>query len=203
MASTYYKNLDGVRGYAVMMVLLFHTKLMFFWYGWVGVQIFFVLSGFLLTNILIENRGSSNFFQVFYFRRALRIFPIYYTLLIVTLLFCLKFNIPKSDLVYYFAYLQNYILEFLDWSIKAPPFLDHTWSLAVEEQFYLFLPAIIYFLNSRNLTVFMIFLVILSILVKLVLVKITPGSPIIWANTFSCLDFLLMGSLLSIYRDKP
>ena len=70
--------LDGFRAMAIIFVLLVHTKLLAFQFGWIGVPMFFVLSGFLITRILLDNKTSGNYFKAFYFRRVVRIFPIYY-----------------------------------------------------------------------------------------------------------------------------
>ena len=86
--------LDGVRGMAILLVLLSHFTLREYWpserlyyivqSGWIGVDLFFVLSGFLITGILLDSRGKPNYFGNFYRRRALRIFPLYYFVVIVT-----------------------------------------------------------------------------------------------------------------------
>src|SRR6476469_9154525 len=73
--------LDGVRGMAVLLVIVFHFYSIGF--GWLGVDLFFVLSGFLITGILIDSRNKENFFRNFYVRRTLRIFPLYYFALIL------------------------------------------------------------------------------------------------------------------------
>src|SRR5512147_3232958 len=84
--------LDGLRGLAILLVLAFHTNRphsteVLFRYGWLGVDLFFVLSGFLITRILISSRESPNYFSSFYVRRILRIWPVYFALLLVVLIF--------------------------------------------------------------------------------------------------------------------
>jgi peptidoglycan/LPS O-acetylase OafA/YrhL len=150
-------ELDTIRGTAILMVLLYHG---YFWSGglkgltgiqkafveitrpgWLGVNLFFVLSGFLITGILLDSKSAPHFFQQFYTRRALRILPAYYGILLVLLLYGLK---PRSFLTLSFFYLSNVTVLF---GVKAAyPVL---WSLAVEEHFYLLWPAVVHKLSSR------------------------------------------------------
>ena len=153
-------QLDGVRGIAVGLVVLFHycsdLNLPIIGqaasHGWVGVDLFFVMSGFLIGGIVIANREADNLFAVFYFRRFLRIFPLYYALLItVTVCVWLRW-MPSTEhrpLIYYFLYLQN-----INGALTGDPGLEWlrpTWSLAVEEQFYLFLPMLVVLTPPRFL----------------------------------------------------
>ena len=147
--------LDGLRGIAITLVFLYHMKgqmpavNVFFLYliqyagvGWVGVDLFFVLSGFLITGILLDTRDASNYFSGFYARRVLRIFPpCYVTVLIVTALasFGLVYNTESyKSLVAAFFYFSNY------WNIlglgNLPAGMGILWSLAVEEHYYLLFP---------------------------------------------------------------
>jgi peptidoglycan/LPS O-acetylase OafA/YrhL len=124
--------------------------------GWVGVDLFFVLSGFLITGILRRSKGSSGYFQNFYARRTLRIMPLYfgYLLLVCGILpalrdpFCRSLYVPPKELVslilYYSNYLQGYYIPLKPInSLHLAPF----WTLAVEEQFYLVWPFIVLLLN--------------------------------------------------------
>jgi peptidoglycan/LPS O-acetylase OafA/YrhL len=171
--------LDGLRGIAVAVVILFHylnnqyasanpaelnsierllmkaTGL-----GWAGVNLFFILSGFLIGSILLKNKGSKNFFKVFYTRRFLRIIPVYYVLLVLFIILkntslyhptaaMFEYDIPGG---YYFLFLQNFIMS--SHGNFGPQVLTPTWSLAVEEQFYLLIPLVVYFFNKRGLQLF-------------------------------------------------
>ncbi len=161
--------LDGVRGLAAFIVLNFHfvsqpigpkglvttafSGVIRGW-GWTGVDLFFVLSGFLITGLLLDAKGSANYFRVFYARRALRILPLYYLALILLLGVPIllenyggaRFIIPFRDQLYFWFYLQNFH--------NLPPLFDglvnHLWSLAIEEQFYLVWPLVVYFLRREN-----------------------------------------------------
>lgn len=164
---THTPSLDGVRGIAILMVLLHHFTLFapatsgdaalafVALLGWSGVDLFFVLSGFLITGILIDARGSERYFTSFYMRRVLRIFPLYY--LVVFFSFVLLPLFPRwheilvgtSELAQwpYWTYLVNFaIAERNDFQHGV---LDVAWSLAIEEQFYLLWPAIVWMLPPR------------------------------------------------------
>jgi peptidoglycan/LPS O-acetylase OafA/YrhL len=116
--------------------------------GWSGVDLFFVLSGFLIGGILIDKRTSPSYFKTFYIRRAARILPLYVLLLAVASFFLFAPpNSPASLLMLsphpawpYLTFTQNFMIPLLGW---GPMLLTPTWSLAVEEQFYLFLPALV------------------------------------------------------------
>src|SRR4051794_17305081 len=158
--------LDGLRGVAILLVLVFHFSeshsAMSGWFqklhriaasGWVGVDLFFVLSGFLITSILFEAKRSSGYFRNFYMRRVLRIFPLYYGVLVVAFLLIPlvhPYQNPRYQTIaahqgYLWAYLQNYV-TWIDW--KG---FTHFWSLAVEEQFYLVWPTVVFCLNRKSL----------------------------------------------------
>ena len=162
-------ELDGVRGIAILLVLVWHyvpclqitPPPLFQWLflTWSGVNLFFVLSGFLIGGILLDHRDASNYFGVFYRRRACRILPIYAAWL---LLYLIVRNLPLSigtarewlfaggfPFWSYATFTQNFLQE--KYAIWGPNWLAITWSLAVEEQFYLLLPLIIRFTPPRRL----------------------------------------------------
>lgn len=156
--------LDGIRGLAILLVmahnfnLLEHTEgalakgtELVLNFGWVGVQLFFVLSGFLITNILLSTKQSSNYFRSFFGRRAVRIFPLYYLSLAIGLI---AYPLISGDSlagaenqIWLWTYLSNWAAP-LGNEVAAYP---HMWSLAVEEQFYLVWPLIVFFLSRRGL----------------------------------------------------
>ncbi len=165
-------ELDGIRGIALLMVLVYHlvnnqlllshglSSLALFirkatYFTWSALDLFFVLSGYLIAKILIENRDSKRFFGVFYLRRILRILPLFYFLLLCyVLLKQTGINDPEGFLFgnelplwSYFAYLQNYMMAYS--ATYGAKILTPTWSLGVDEQFYLILPFIIYFFKKK------------------------------------------------------
>ena len=156
-------QLDGVRGIAVSLVVLYHygsyysNEAALFpalrWIahrGWVGVDLFFVLSGFLIGGIAIANRDADNVFSTFYARRFLRIFPLYYFLLIASAIYMWAQPLPtRTSLLPYFLYFTNNTLAIT--GVPGPPWLKPAWTLAVEEQFYLLLPAIVVLVPPRLL----------------------------------------------------
>jgi peptidoglycan/LPS O-acetylase OafA/YrhL len=158
--------LDGVRGLAIVLVLAFHgaNSVLPDLGGWVGfarhvvsfgatgVDLFFVLSGYLITGILLDSRDEGGYFRNFYGRRALRIFPAYY--LYLALIFGLLEPLARSsgydpwagvNVWYYLFYLQNWMPN----RGVFDRFLNPMWSLAIEEQFYLVWPALVYLLPRR------------------------------------------------------
>ncbi|WP_009959390.1 acyltransferase family protein [Verrucomicrobium spinosum] len=210
-------QLDGIRGIAILMVLVWHyvscsvipdsdrlarvaSKVLGF--TWSGVDLFFVLSGFLITNILLLAKNSPNVFATFYIRRAFRILPLYYLLFasfvgVVTLTplpkdprFSLLFENPLP-LGAYATFTQNIFM-----GIKGgwgPHWIAVTWSLAVEEQFYLLAPFAAVLLPRR----IFISLVVAGIVFAPALRWLSPGFHA-FVNTPWRLDSLLMGSLLAI-----
>ena len=155
--------LDGLRGIAIILVLLHHFTLLtpetsvghavvsLPHLGWVGVDLFFVLSGFLITGVLVDARGSARYFSSFYARRTLRIFPLYYLVVFVSLivlpLFPRLYDLlvgpaaPREQLAYW-LYLTNFAVAERDGFIHG--ILDVAWSLAIEEQFYLVWAAVVW-----------------------------------------------------------
>src|ERR1017187_2368035 len=148
-ASAHIPELDGLRGIAALMVVFYHA---FFWsmgkggwpffprlvasvtqFGWLGVDLFFVLSGFLITGVLLKAKGKPRFLKLFYIRRALRILPVYYGFLIVLELLSPSRN--TSFVLVSFVYLSNAAPL-----LGVPMIYGPLWSLSVEEHFYLLWP---------------------------------------------------------------
>ncbi len=159
--------LDGVRGLAILLVLVSHLMLFndrtgsrigdslsaLRGLGWAGVDLFFVLSGFLITGILFDTLQDSHYFRSFYMRRFLRIFPLYYGFLLFLLILGHWFHTAWNGRQYVLlAYMQNTTLWFpvTDFHPGIWADLDHFWSLAVEEQFYLFWPLMVFLVRGRR-----------------------------------------------------
>lgn len=152
----YRSEVDGLRALAVLPVILFHAGFPIFSGGFVGVDVFFVISGYLITSILIEDleRGSFNLLN-FYERRARRILPALFLIVFVSIPFA-WFFMPQSQLKDFSNSLiavSFFVSNFLFWResgyfdtiVDEKPLL-HTWSLAVEEQFYIVFPVLLFFL---------------------------------------------------------
>ncbi len=151
-------GLDGLRAIAFILVFLCHASI--FNFGWVGVLLFFVLSGFLITGILVdmkENLEAKTYFIRFYGRRFLRIFPLYYFYIILMIMMAYGFysiEFRQNRMLEYFQqipYALTYTYNFFYASawFKDSVFLTHFWSLSVEEQFYIFWPLIILFTPKK------------------------------------------------------
>jgi len=204
--------LDGIRGIAILLVLIDHLApyapvswgiwRLAMGAGWVGVDLFFVLSGFLITGILLRTKAASNRASSFYARRALRIFPIYYLVLLIAFSIAghsawLRSNLPSPAFrITYFAYLQNLFMY------HGPGFiptniLGHFWSLAVEEQFYLVWPWLVWILPGRILPRVCVVGAICSLFVRTALV--IHFGPHFWisALTPTSGDGLLVGSAIA------
>jgi|ERR1017187_5632891 peptidoglycan/LPS O-acetylase OafA/YrhL len=169
--------LDGFRGLAILLVLFYHytwSKLEHGWVyviackvfplSWSGVDLFFVLSGFLIGGILLDQRDTKNYFRTFYLRRICRIFPLYFLWLVLFFILAWLFLACRTRVWYGWLFAQNFS-KVPGWSFAffvqniyyAKTYLDGagwmtaTWSLAVEEQFYLLLPLMIWLLPVRSL----------------------------------------------------
>ncbi|MGH7943073.1 MAG: acyltransferase family protein [Limisphaerales bacterium] len=179
-------ELDGIRGVAILMVVFFHyysapagrSALAVFAnnvisLGWTGVDLFFVLSGFLIGGMLIDHRDSSGYFKTFYIRRVCRIWPVYFLwigffLALRGALFSQASSLWYSETFAPIPPAWNLLLFVQNFWIKlgtcVPPWASVTWSLCIEEQFYLLMPLIIWIVSPRKLTALLATLVFLIFL---------------------------------------
>jgi peptidoglycan/LPS O-acetylase OafA/YrhL len=155
------QGFDGLRAIAVAMVTLFHLEVAGFKFGWLGVNFFFVLSGFLITSILLATKTRPDYFRRFYIRRSLRIFPIYYLVLGSICAVGIVRHWPVGDWGWFAIYLQNWKLAFAP-GIDFPNMFAHTWTLACEEQFYVVWPVVVYLLGRRQFAVVIAALIVLG-----------------------------------------
>jgi peptidoglycan/LPS O-acetylase OafA/YrhL len=216
-------ELDGIRGLAILHVLLYHyvavaipedagaglgTLRQILSNGWSGVDLFFVLSGFLIAGILIDNRHASNYFKVFYFRRVNRIFPLYYFFLSLFILLqwfgpqlgWLSKNLFTNPfpIAPYFIHLQNFSMALK--GTFGNEFLAMTWSLAIEEHFYLFLPLLIHRSRPDRLPLLFLFLIALTLALR---TMVGQGSYMGFVLTPWRLDALFLGAFLALMMRKP
>jgi peptidoglycan/LPS O-acetylase OafA/YrhL len=216
--------LDGVRGLAVLMVLLFHfiggltptngvESVVFgvMKYGSYGVELFFVLSGFLITGILYDTRETTQYFRNFFMRRVLRIFPLYYAVLIAVFLIAPLiplFRGPTLDALvekqaWAWLYAVNlYIAKEGAWSFS---YLQHFWSLAIEEHFYLFWPFVVFALMRRpaRLAQVCLVLAITAMVVRVAAIALGMNGISAYVLTPLRLDGLALGAWLAIVVRRP
>jgi peptidoglycan/LPS O-acetylase OafA/YrhL len=212
--------LDGLRGIAIILVMLHHftylqptggisgligSVLMF---GWAGVDLFFVLSGFLITGILIDTRGSPRYFTTFYARRTLRIFPLYYLVLFVALIVLPQFPALHHAVIEhdgvppqwpYWVYLTNFSIADRGW---MHGWLDIGWSLAIEEHFYLVWPLVIWLCPPRLVAV-LCGVIILAEPAARLLARASMVDPLpIYVVTWFRIDGLAIGALLALAQRR-
>jgi peptidoglycan/LPS O-acetylase OafA/YrhL len=212
--------LDGVRGLAVLMVICSHAftanhethgglfKIIggLFYYGMYGVDLFFALSGFLITGILFDSLQDDGYFRKFYARRALRIFPLYYGVLLVCLLLTRPLHLDWQGMQWPFLlYLQNLYPAILT-TFSAGPYvpLFHFWSLAIEEQFYLVWPALVFLLGSKRKLLWTTLIASGGTLLLRVGYLMHGGSPyFVHMSTVLRADSLLLGGALALLYRSP
>lgn len=202
----HYTQLDGIRALAALMVMFSHFHP--YWgtgrlavlkvnpgiIGHLGVSLFFVLSGFLITKILLLSKERPHYFRNFYVRRTLRIFPLYYGFLVFTyFVYPLIVNEavpPFSAQVYYWFYVQDFSQTF-GWPGRGP---EMFWSLAVEEHFYLVWPLLVYYTPKKHFVKLALVIVGVSVLTRIIL---EYNHHEVYYFTFSRLDELAAGGLLA------
>lgn len=194
----YIPQLDSFRAIACLSVLFFHGDVSYFSYGWIGVQMFFVLSGFLITGILVDSTNSEHYFRNFFHRRILRIFPIYYLMFLCLFIVGWWLKQPLMDAFWYFVWGQNFILGFTDFKAAFPPAYNHTWSLAVEQQFYLFWPLIIYYIRNKIYLMLLIIALFFCSIYSRYCISLYVDLAISWTVLVSNLDTLLAGAIVAV-----
>jgi len=223
-ANRHIPALDGIRGLAILLVLSFHLNLLgslstphpfdafvstVFSAGWCGVDLFFVLSGYLITRILYQAKGTEQYFITFYTNRVLRIFPLYYALLIVTFIVIPHLPtgfIPAEKLerwtraetnpLWYWLYLNNFATALAgSWGHGI---LDVTWSLAIEEQFYLFWPWVVYALNREQLLRICLVMFFTAFIVRTAMTLSDMNAIATYVFTLGRLDVLAAGAFVAL-----
>ena len=199
--------LDGIRGLAIIWVVLHNTTdllpptLHGAWHvlaflvhpGWIGVQLFFALSGFLITGGLLDTQRATNYFRAFYARRALRILPLYYTVLVLLLIVAPELHSGPTLLQVNAKQKLSLWLFTINWTHAEPYGFGHFWSLAVEEQFYLFWPFIVHRLSARRLFAVCVYIALSALVMRGIMVFSGASSWTVYTATTSRLDALALG----------
>lgn len=206
---SYLPELDGIRAIAIIFVLLYHSSEKMFPGGFIGVDIFFVISGFLITSLLLKEYEKSKDINIklFYIRRFLRLIPALIVLLIV-LLICtylfLDYETAKGNSIDTFItlfYMSNWARAF---QIHPPNFLGHTWSLSIEEQFYILWPlSFLYLLKkikSKNKLFYsLVGLCLFSWLIKLWMILNSYSYIRLYNGLDTRVESILFGAAFSIF----
>jgi peptidoglycan/LPS O-acetylase OafA/YrhL len=210
--------LDGLRAIAILLVIPHNVYVFestrgwlapFAWLataGWIGVQLFFVLSGFLITRNLLDSRGASNYYSAFFGRRILRIFPLYFVvlaffLLVLPELVHLSANVRSSyaNQKWLWLFLSNWAQPFG----KEVYWFPHFWSLAVEEQFYLLWPLIIAGTPTRRLIPVCLTLIIAALVIRVAMLEAGATPEMLYMFTVCRMDALAIGALAAVLVGIP
>jgi peptidoglycan/LPS O-acetylase OafA/YrhL len=211
--------LDGVRGIAILLIIIYHyfalqvnpipgSALAYITRPtvefWRGVDLFFVLSGFLIGSILLKNRKAENFYKVFYIRRICRILPLYYVIIILLIVF--QFMRPQSlaplyegakPLWSYITFTQNFYMA----DAFGPYLVAVTWAVAIEVQFYLMIPFLV-----RNITIWTLVLIAILLITTAPVLRHLYGGMLSYVLPYCRADSLMSGILLAVlmyrFREK-
>lgn len=215
-------ELEGIRGYAFLAVFLVHYTSglvviptgsglwRHLWFyctqiTWVAVPIFFVLSGYLITGILFDTLDRPGYFKVFYARRALRILPAYYACLLLVATVALITHAPlRWEHIQFLFYVQNTLNAGTQYFIGQNMALGHLWSLAVEAQFYLVWPVVLWLVRDRIVLLRICYGgVVAACLLRIVWPFTDLGPYFAYSNTFTRGDALLLGAALALHSRAP
>ncbi|MEM8836058.1 MAG: acyltransferase [Planctomycetota bacterium] len=227
--------LDGLRGLAILLVLFLHQTIMvepqnpldrsldFLSHaGWSGVDLFFVLSGFLITGILFSSKGSQHYFRNFYMRRTLRIFPLYYAVVFLALIVIPNIGTMLQQLPggppiepellqekldrfgrvegrewYYWTYLSNFAIATHGFKHGI---LDISWSLAIEEQFYLVWPIVVFLFKRETLMKLCVGIIVGALAIRLAMIFVFDATPFAtYVLTPARADSLAVGAWIALW----
>ncbi len=208
MTKGFIVELDGLRGIAILMVMVHR-----FWprtgvgvaadvagAGWIGVDLFFVISGFLIAGILLDTKGDGGYFKNFYARRMLRIFPLYYLFVIgVFIAFSgnAEFRERAGSPIWYLVHLGNVPEGLLDKPV--PYWIAPVWSLAIEEQFYLTFPLLVWLLDRRRLTYVLVAMIAVAPVIRYGTMLAFPDQERVqYLFTLCRIDTIAVGCLLAV-----
>lgn len=211
--------LDGLRAVAILLVIPHNTSVLashasaltytiglFTNVGWIGVQLFFALSGFLITGNLLESRTAPNYYRAFFGRRVLRIFPLYYlTIFALCVVAPLIFTMPDEfttslrHLPWLLLFLSNWTAPF-GMSVEGFP---HFWSLAIEEQFYLAWPFVVHHCGPARLLRVCVAIVAAALVIRVLMMADGSASGPLYMFTTSRMDALAAGAAMACLLRMP
>lgn len=214
----YYPALDGLRFFAFLLIFL-HFSLRSYTSdnfllsaiilfikknGWIGVDLFLVLSGFLITSLLLTERKKYGHFSIknFLIRRILRIAPLYLLALLVASLLIISHPPVASQ---FDTQLPLFLIFLGNWAVTIPDYinikyLSHLWTISMEIQFYLIWCPILLFVTSLKKGLFIGAIIItIAILIRIFLISLNPDHPGIYTHTFARLDTFVLGAILSMF----
>ena len=215
--------LDGVRGVAILAVIVYHAARNLQYAGrgeqlvervinsgWIGVDLFFVLSGFLITSILLETKRGHAFFRCFYARRVLRIVPLYLALVVLALAIAPAWGLAtpgqavrlRAARTWYWTHSVNVLIARAGWS-ATPWHTGHLWSLSVEEQFYVLWPVIVFMIERRTLAQLCVAIMVVVAVLRLWLVSTFGPSTAVYVLLPTRMDALTTGALIATFIEEP
>ncbi|MBX3241126.1 MAG: acyltransferase [Chitinophagaceae bacterium] len=197
---TYIKEFDGWRGLGILFVVLAHYFPRYLIGSWVFMEMFFVMSGFLITGILLDSKGQKNYFKGFILRRVLRVFPLYYLTLIILFFLLpnswLDLSYHKAHQLWFWLYVENWLFAIDGWpAVKA---LSHFWSLSIEEQFYIMWPFVVLLFSPKGLIRFCIVLFVFSIFFRNVGEQLGFVPPFQYVATFARMEGIVLGAIIAV-----
>lgn len=229
----YVPQLDGLRFWAFLLVFVHHLPssaqalkqfpMLSTWtiflnvFGWIGVDLFLVLSAFLITTLLLQEQKREGKISLkdFYVRRSLRIWPLYYFMLLLGFVVFPFFGFFQADigsvgyqkmvsshLIPNLTFLGNFSAGFFGYVPSQA--LSHMWTISLEEQFYILWPALLVLVGpfDRKLTIVLVGLLLFTILMRFYFVGSPINHPMVWTNLITRLDPFVLGSALAIYRSR-
>ncbi len=212
-------SLDGIRGIAILWVVLHNVDLLTVPQslsthvvgfiadrGYTGVTLFFVLSGFLITGALLDSQKAVNYYQAFFWRRFVRIFPLYYIVLIIAFgLVPLVASLPAETLANYrnqiwlWTYLSNWFQPF-GYYVHG---FSHFWSLAVEEQFYLLWPFAVHRLSKPGVIKLSCAVIAFALISRVVIRALGADAEVVYEFTICRMDALACGAIVAAITRMP
>jgi peptidoglycan/LPS O-acetylase OafA/YrhL len=214
----HFPTLDGLRGLAILLVIPHNADVFgpvsgLLWpaallahAGWVGVQLFFVLSGFLITSNLLDTQQAGNYYQSFFARRTLRIFPLYYGTLFVALIVVPHFVALAPEVAathVHQVWLWTFLVNWAEPFGKAVHGFPHFWSLSVEEQFYLVWPFLVHRRSPRSVWTLCTTLIIAALLIRCAMLFAGARAEEIYMFTICRMDALAAGAAAAALIRMP